>query len=112
MAVITPFIRRCETCSVNLWQLRDDRRAGAKYPGAPSRRRPYSISFTSRATRRPMACDVLRGLAKEMLMRNLLFTTLLAAAALSGCKTRSSETAADNTARNERDRTATPTADN
>ena len=45
-------------------------------------------------------------------MRNLLFTTLLAAAALSGCKTRSSETAADNTARNERDRTATPTADN
>jgi osmotically-inducible protein OsmY len=46
-------------------------------------------------------------------MRNVLFATLLAAAALSGCKSSSKDTPApDNTAKNERDRAATPTADN
>jgi osmotically-inducible protein OsmY len=46
-------------------------------------------------------------------MRKPLFATLLVAAALSSCKSRSHEPpAADNTARNERDRAATPTADN
>ena len=45
-------------------------------------------------------------------MRKPLFATLLAVAALSSCKSRSNEPpAADNTARNERDRAATPTAD-
>jgi hyperosmotically inducible protein len=46
-------------------------------------------------------------------MRKSLFATLLAVAALSSCKSSSHEPpAADNTARNERDRAATPTADN
>jgi len=46
-------------------------------------------------------------------MRKPLFATLLAVAALSACKARSNDTsAADNTARNERDRATTPTADN
>ena len=45
-------------------------------------------------------------------MRKPLFATLFAVAALSSCKSRSSEPpAADNTARNERDRATTPTAD-
>ena len=43
-------------------------------------------------------------------MRKTLFATLFAVAALSGCKSNSSD--ADNTARNERDRATTPTADN
>jgi osmotically-inducible protein OsmY len=46
-------------------------------------------------------------------MRKLLFASLLAGAALSACKARSNEPpAADNTARNERDRATAPTADN
>jgi hyperosmotically inducible periplasmic protein len=46
-------------------------------------------------------------------MRKSLFATLLAVAALSACKSHSSDTAAaDNTAKNARDRAATPTADN
>jgi len=57
------------------------------------------------------------GLARVVLfrpgMRNSLFALLLAATALPACKSRSNETpAADNTAKNERDRSATPTADN
>jgi hyperosmotically inducible protein len=46
-------------------------------------------------------------------MRKPVFATLLAVGALSACKARSTEPpAADNTAQNQRDRTATPTADN
>jgi osmotically-inducible protein OsmY len=46
-------------------------------------------------------------------MRKPVFASLLAVAALSACKARSTELpAADNTARNERDRATTPTADN
>ena len=46
-------------------------------------------------------------------MRKLLFTALIAAAAVSGCKKNSDQPpAADNTAKNDRDRSATPTADN
>lgn len=46
-------------------------------------------------------------------MRNTLYATLFAVAALSGCKSGTHDApAADNTARNDRDRTATPTADN
>jgi hyperosmotically inducible protein len=46
-------------------------------------------------------------------MRKTLFATLFAVAALSACKSHSTDTpAADNTAKNERDRAVTPTADN
>lgn len=46
-------------------------------------------------------------------MRNAIFAALLAVAMLSACKKHSDEPpAADNTARNDRDRAATPTADN
>lgn len=46
-------------------------------------------------------------------MRKSLFATLFAVAALSACKSHSNDApAADNTARNDRDRAATPTADN
>jgi len=46
-------------------------------------------------------------------MRKTLFATVFAIAALSACKSHSNEPpAADNTAKNERDRAATPTADN
>ena len=46
-------------------------------------------------------------------MRKSLFATLLTIAVMAACKSRSNEPpAADNTAQNERDRTATPTADN
>ena len=45
-------------------------------------------------------------------MHKFLFTSLLAIAALSACKPASDPPAADNTAKNDRDRTATPTADN
>lgn len=46
-------------------------------------------------------------------MRKLLFAALLAVATLSACKKGSEQPpAADNTARNDRDRAATPTADN
>jgi osmotically-inducible protein OsmY len=46
-------------------------------------------------------------------MRKILLTALIAIAAPAACKSRSSEPpAADNTARNDRDRVATPTADN
>ena len=46
-------------------------------------------------------------------MRRLLFTALLGVAVLPACKKHSDEPpAADNTARNDRDRNATPTADN
>jgi hyperosmotically inducible periplasmic protein len=45
-------------------------------------------------------------------MRKIRFATLLAVAALSACKARSTDAPADNTAKNERDRAATPTADN
>ena len=45
-------------------------------------------------------------------MRKSLFATLFAVAALSACKSHSNDApAADNTAKNERDRTATPVAD-
>jgi osmotically-inducible protein OsmY len=46
-------------------------------------------------------------------MRKTLFVTLLAVAALSACKSSTRDApAADNTAKNDRDRAATPTADN
>jgi len=46
-------------------------------------------------------------------MRNTLFAALLGIAALSACKPRSTDApAADNTAKNDRDRAVTPTADN
>jgi osmotically-inducible protein OsmY len=43
-------------------------------------------------------------------MRKLVFASLVSVAALSACKSRSTD--ADNTAKNERDRSTTPTADN
>jgi hyperosmotically inducible protein len=59
-----------------------------------------------------LARDVLLRGSEDTFMRKLLFATLLAVAALSSCKSRSHEPpAADNTARNERERAA-PTADN
>ena len=46
-------------------------------------------------------------------MRKILFATLFAVAALSACKSSTRDAPApDNTARNDRDRAATPTADN
>jgi osmotically-inducible protein OsmY len=46
-------------------------------------------------------------------MRKTLFVTLLAVAALSACKSSARDApVADNTAKNDRDRAATPTADN
>ncbi len=46
-------------------------------------------------------------------MRKTVFATLFAMAALSACKSSARDApAADNTARNDRDRAATPTADN
>lgn len=46
-------------------------------------------------------------------MRKSLFATLFVVATLSGCKSHSNDApAADNTAKNERDRAVTPTADN
>jgi hyperosmotically inducible protein len=46
-------------------------------------------------------------------MRKTLLATLVAIATLAACKSHSNDPpAADNTAKNERDRTATPTADN
>ena len=45
-------------------------------------------------------------------MRKTLFATLFAVAALSACKSSHDAPAADNTAKNDRDRTVTPTADN
>ena len=60
-----------------------------------------------------MARGVLVAGVEETLMRKLLFAALLAAATLSACKKPSEQPpAADNTARNDRDRAATPTADN
>lgn len=45
-------------------------------------------------------------------MRNILFVAIAAIATMSACKKSSEPPAADNTARNDRDRGATPTADN